>query len=678
MPPHRSSFAQLGLYACTIFASAFLLFQVEPLIAKIILPWFGGTAAVWTICMLFFQLTLLLGYLYAHWTTERLRPKTQAWLHSGLLLASLLLLPVIPGAGWKPAGADNPTLRILGLLTVTVGLPYFLLSTSGPLVQAWYVRRNRGAVPYRLYALSNIGSLLALLSYPVLVEPYVATRAQAQIWSAAYVLFAGLTLFAASRREGDPGGPGPAAGPDAPEPLARWTRTAWVALPACASALLLAVTNHLTQNVAAIPFLWVLPLCLYLLSFIICFDRERWYRRAWFLPAMALALGGMAYALLDIENVTIKPLIVLFSAGLFCACMICHGELVRLKPHPRQLTSFYLMIALGGALGGLLVGVAAPCLLNGDYELPAMLAACAVLAAFLASRARPRAVFGSIGAAAAIGIIATLGFGVRAGIKDYRVRVRNFYGSLRVLDTGSGADAVRRLQHGAIDHGEQFLSPERSREATTYYGPNTGVGLAIHAFERPGQRMGFIGLGAGTLAAYGRKGDEYRFYEINPLVERIARTEFKFLGESEAAVACVLGDARLSLERESPRHFSLLAVDAFSGDSIPVHLLTREAFQLYFRHLEPDGILAVHISNRYLDLEPVVERAARSLGKETLVVDTPEDEDADVFEATWVLVTGKAGLFETGMFKGAGAKQEARGNLRIWTDDYSNLFKVLK
>jgi len=678
MPPQRSGFAPLGLYACAIFTSAFLLFQVEPLIAKIILPWFGGTAAVWTICMLFFQLTLLLGYLYAHWSTERLRPKTQGRLHAGLLLASLLLLPVIPGAGWKPAGFGNPTLRILGLLTVTVGLPYFLLSTSGPLIQAWYVRR-RGAAPYRLYALSNIGSLLALLSYPVLVEPYVATRAQAQAWSAAYVLFAALTVFTALRREGGPdGAPERERGQEAPERPSRWTWAAWAALPACASALLLAVTNHLTQNVAAIPFLWVLPLCLYLLTFIICFDREKLYRRAWFLPLMAAALGGMAYALLDVENVTIKPLIALFSAGLFCACMICHGELVRLKPHPRHLTSFYLMIALGGALGGLLVGVAAPCLLDGDYELPAMLAACAALAAVLAARWRPRAVSAPLAAVAAAAIIATLGFGVRTAIQGDRVRVRNFYGSLKVLDTGSGRDAVRRLQHGAIDHGEQFLSPGRSREATTYYGPLTGVGLAIRHFDQPGRRMGFIGLGAGTLAAYGRRGDAFRFYEINPLVERIARTEFLFLRESEAAVDCALGDARLTLEREAPRHYHLLAVDAFSGDSIPVHLLTLEAFQLYFRHLEPDGILAVHISNRYLDLEPVVEQAARALGKETLVVDTAEDEDADVFAATWVLLTGKAGLFRTGLFKGAGAGPEPARNVRIWTDDYSNLYKVLK
>ena len=676
MPPASDKVQAFGLYAFTIFVSAFLLFQVQPVMARMILPWFGGSAAVWTICMLFFQITLLLGYLYAHWTTERLLPRVQARIHAGLLAASLLLLPVIPAAAWKPAGPEDPTLRILCLLAATVGLPYFMLSTSGPLVQAWYVRR-RGAVPYRLYALSNIGSMLALLSYPVLVEPHLAARAQAQAWSGAYVLFVALTVGLALRRQtgADPETAASAPGP-APEGPPGRVRIAWMALPACASALLLAVTNHMTQNVAAIPFLWVLPLSLYLMSFIVCFDRETWYRRWLFIPLLAAALGGMAWSMLDIENISIKPLILLFSAGLFFACIVCHGELARLKPHPRHLTSFYLMISLGGALGGLVVGLAAPYLLNGEYELPAILAACAVLAAALPFRTPLPRPLKWLGAAAATGIIVTLAVGVHTTVEDNRLRVRNFYGSLRVLDSGGGREAVRRLLHGAIDHGEQYLSPERSRQATTYYGTNSGVGVAIRHFQSPGQRMGFIGLGAGTLAAYGRRGDSYRFYEINPLVERIARTEFQYLRQSEAAVAVALGDARLSLEQEAPRQFSVLAVDAFSGDAIPVHLLTREAFQLYFRHLDPDGILAVHISNRYLDLQPVVEQAARSLGKETLTVESASDDDRDVFESTWVLVAGQP--FQDAAFKAAGVKAQAGRTIRTWTDEYSNLFQVLR
>ena len=667
--------ARLGLHACTIFVSAFLLFQVEPVIAKIILPWFGGSAAVWTTCLLFFQLTLLLGYLYAHWTTERCRPRAQAWIHAGLLGASLLALPVLPGDGWRPSGTGNPILEILALLAATVGLPYFMLSTTGPLVQAWFARRHPGAAPYRLYALSNIASMLALLSYPVLVEPLVATRAQARLWSWAYLVFAALVLGAALRGPGearpDPGGPAP----PAPGP-ATWAL--WALLPACASALLMAVTNHLTQNVAAIPFLWVLPLCLYLLTFIVCFDREAWYRPILFMALTAAAAGGMAYALVDFENLAIRPTLALFLAGLLFGYMVCHGELVRLKPHPRHLTAFYLMIALGGALGGLFVGVAAPTLFNGAYELPVALCACCILAAARWWSLGLRPWLRWAGPVAAAAVTAALAWGVRAYIQDYRVLARNFYGGLRVMDTTQEGLPVRRLMNGAIDHGEQYLDPEYRRQATTYYGWDSGIGLALRSLERPGLRAGFIGLGAGTLATYGRPGDTFRFYEINPLVLRLARTEFTFLRDSPAAVTCVLGDARLSLMREAPQQFDLLAVDAFSGDAIPVHLLTREAFELYFRHLRPDGLLAVHISNRYLDLGPVVERAAAALGKATLRVETGDDEANDICGATWVLVAGQPGLLQAHVLKGAGTPLNPQLGFRGWTDDYSNLFRVLK
>ncbi len=677
MIPAKPGTARLGLYACTIFVSAFLLFQVEPVIAKIILPWFGGSAAVWTTCLLFFQLALLLGYLYAHWTTERCRPRTQAWIHAGLLLASLLVLPVLPGEAWRPGAAGSPILQILGLLAATVGLPYFMLSTTGPLVQAWYARGAQGTAPYRLYALSNIASLLALVSYPILVEPFVATRTQARLWSWAYLAFAALALGAAlsSPKQAHAAQGVPAPAPGAPA----WTLWAlWALLPACASALLMAVTNHLTQNVAAIPFLWVLPLCLYLLTFIICFDREAWYLPAPFIVLTALAAGAMGYALLDFENLGIRPTIALFLAGLFFACMVCHGELVRLKPHPRHLTGFYLMIALGGALGGLFVGVAAPTLFNGAYELPVTLGACCLLAAARWWRLGLRTVFRPAVPMAALGILAVLAWGVRSYVQDYRVLARNFYGGLRVMDTTQEGLPVRRLLNGAIDHGEQYLDPEYRRQATTYYGWDSGIGLALRSLERPGVRAGFIGLGAGTLATYGRAGDAYRFYEINPLVLKLARSEFSFLRDSPAAVTCVLGDARLSLMREAPQQFDLLAVDAFTGDAIPVHLLTREAFELYFRHLKPEGLLAVHISNRYLDLEPVVEQAAAALGKATLKVENDDDEENDICGATWVLVSGRPELFQAPVFKGAGEALKPRPGFRSWTDDYSNLFRVLK
>jgi len=679
------------LYAVTIFVSAFLLFQIEPLIAKMILPWFGGSAAVWTTCLLFFQVALLGGYLYAHWTTHGLAPRTQAAVHVALLAASLLLLPVIPAAAWKPAGGEDPILRILGLLGVTVGLPYFLLSTTGPLAQAWYVDDRKGAVPYRLYALSNLGSMLALLSYPVLVEPFTTTRHQAQLWSLGYGLFVALTMVLALRRR-RLAKTAPAAG-ETPDPAGRHaarpdlaTRLLWVLLPACASALLLAVTNHLTQNIAAIPFLWVLPLSIYLLSFIITFDREAWYRRKLFLRLLAVALATMAYTISeDNETTDLRVLIPLFAAGLFIACMVCHGELARLKPDPRFLTSYYLMIALGGALGGILVGFAAPYLFRGYYEFPVILAACGALVLLVLYfdpatplyRGKWRIAWAGLLVLLA-GLVATLGMGIRSSIADYRVRMRSFYGGLRVMDEGSGEEATRKLMHGTINHGEQFLWPGRSRKPTTYYGPKTGVGLALQYSGRTPQRVGIVGLGAGTLAAYGRKGDVYRFYEINPQVVQLARSEFRFLRESEARTEVVLGDARLSMEREPGQQYDVLAVDAFSGDAIPVHLLTREAFALYFRHLKPDGILAMHVSNRYLALDPVVEKAALALGKQALVVDNDEDEANDVFEATWVLVSGRPGIFDAPVFRQAGKLCRTAPRLRMWTDDYSNLLQILK
>lgn len=669
------------LYACTIFLSAFLLFQVQPLIAKMILPWFGGSAAVWTACVLFFQLLLLLGYLYAHWSIRYLRPKAQTTLHLALLAASLLMLPAIPNTGWKPAGGEDPTLRIFGLLGATIGLPYFLLSTTGPLVQAWFVRERAtaGAATYRLYALSNLGSMLALLSYPVLVEPYLATQTQGYGWSGGYLLFVLLCGYMSWRGRAaevllPPETAAPAAAPGAGLMLI------WIGLAASASTLLLAVTNHLSQNVAAIPFLWVLPLALYLLSFILCFDGDGWYKRDWFLRLLAVMLAGMAYALYSGKDLPLTVSLPLFAIGLFVSCMVCHGELARLKPDPRYLTLFYLMVSIGGAIGGIFVGLIAPNVFSGYYELPLGLIACAALVLIALRRDLMPEGKWSLGWIAALAYVLILSGSVAYQLKKSgggnRVAVRNFYGGLRVSDSGTGRSATRSLTHGTITHGEQFLAPERRRVATTYYGPQTGVGLAINGLDPNNPRhIGVIGLGAGTLATYGRLGDRMRFYEINPLVLRLARSEFSYLADCQAQLEVVLGDARLSLEREPTQNFDVLAVDAFSSDSIPVHLLTVEAFRLYFRHLKQDGVLAVHVSNRYLDLKPIVELAARTLGKQTQVIDTEDDDDIGVFGATWVLVNRR--LFEKPELKGS-PTLIAQTGLRPWTDDYSNLFRILK
>ena len=671
------------IYALAVLVGAFLLFQVEPVIGKIVLPWYGGSAAVWTACLVFFQVALLAGYLYAHALIRYLKPRAQAALHVGLLALSALTLAVYPSASLKPYSAGDPTWSILLLLGRTIGLPFFLLATTGPLVQAWYARRFAGSIPYWLYALSNAGSMLALLSYPFLIEPVFTTLEQARMWSWGYVAFAVVCAAAALGS--------PAARDRAPEEAgvskpSRRQYALWLALPACASALLLAVTNHMSQNVAAVPLLWILPLSLYLLSFILCFAGDGWYRRNPYLQLLAVALGSMAYAAAA-GNLPILPVVVLFLFGLFTCSMVCHGELALLKPPPRLLTHFYLMIAAGGALGGLAVGLVAPHVFNGYYEMPLALVGCAGLILAVLKTDPALDWFRRWTQPAPIATVAlTLALAVYVAIaleqsmSGVRLRVRNFYGELTVKDSEPPTSimAVRTLTHGTITHGDQFLNLAKRDLPTTYYGPATGVGLAIgDRGKGRAVRVGVIGLGTGTLAAYARLGDYYRYYEINPLVVRVARGEFTFLADCHGKLDIAMGDARLTLEREQPENFDVLAVDAFSGDAIPVHLLTREAMDLYFRHLRPDGLLAVHISNRHLDLLPVLAVEARSSGRRARVVDTEDDDAAGVFAATWVLVVAPPGDFDNEVRANSNPVSRAR-RVRLWTDDYSNLFQILK
>jgi hypothetical protein len=680
-------------YACTIFLSAFLLFAVQPMIGKIILPWFGGSAAVWSTCLLFFQATLLAGYLYAHWSTRWLKPKRQALLHIALLALSLALLPILPSPSWKPSHAGDPSLRILLLLTVTIGLPYILLSTTSPLLQAWYVAAKPGAIPYRLFALSNVGALLALLSYPVLVEPNLTAHGQAYGWSGIYVVFALACAGIAWSSLGASYLPSatPAATPEHSEASPTWTmRVLWTSLSACASALLLAITNHLSQNVAPIPFLWVLPLGVYLLSFILCFEREKVYHRGVFLPLLVIALDGAAYAIYANEgNPSIAWTIPTFVAALFISCMVCNGELARLKPDPRHLTSFYLMIALGGALGGVFVAIVAPHLFHTYLELPLSMVASSALAAIVLWIS-PQKWKGRIPVAAVriamfaftVGLAIHLGYEKHLSDQRFRRSVRNFYGVLRVRDIPENEEttAVRRLIHGTINHGEQLLDAKKRDEPTSYYGPYSGMGRAMGYLQKRGPvRVAVIGLGAGVTASFCRAGDIFRFYEINPLALSIASTWFTFLRDCKADHQVLLGDARLTLEAQSSQQFDLMAIDAFSSDAIPVHLLTREAFALYFRHLKPAGILAVHVSNRYLDLVPVVSRNARDFGKTPVDV-SDQDEEEDYFSnSDWVLVSSDAAIFRDRAFKSSSVQPaEYRPNLRPWTDDYSNLFQILK
>lgn len=683
-------------HAITIFLSAFLLFQVQPMIAKMILPWFGGTAAVWATCLLFFQVTLLLGYGYAHGLVRRLPPARQWMLHAGLLAIAVFLLPVTPDEAWKPVDPSAPAWRILGLLAATIGLPYFLLSTTGPLIQAWYVQKHPGGIPYRLFALSNLGSMLALLSYPPLIEPNLTLRQQSFTWSAGFAVFALLCAYTGWHSRGaatafavgaDPEQASPAEAPAAPS---SGLMGLWVALAAAATMLLMTVTSHMSMDVAPIPFLWVLPLALYLLTFIIAFDADGWYRRPVFLGLLPVALGVMCWLLMSdpTERPEMKFVLALFSLAFFLACMVCHGELARLKPHPAHLTVFYFMISLGGALGGVFVALIAPAAFNANYEFPIAIVFCAIVvtATLYFEKESPfrRELLGwpSIGLVTLASLIA----GVNARIVRDMVSgniavVRNFYGEMSVRQYGDPYewDSYRTLVHGAINHGEQYTHPGRRREPAAYYCKDAGIALAVNA--RPigtPQKIAVIGLGTGTLAAYARPGDFYRFYEINPLVEGIANEYFTYLKDTEAVTEISLGDARLSLEREAPQNYDVIAVDAFSSDSIPVHLLTIEAMRLYFRHLKPDGILGVHISNRYVDLEPVVARAAAELGRRAWLVTTQDNDDGSCYGTNWVLLTAREELLETEEFRVNGREAVPPAWMRLWTDDYSNVFRVLQ
>jgi len=667
------------LYALTIFASAFLLFLVQPIIAKQILPWFGGSAAVWTTCLVFFQFLLLFGYAYSDWTTRRLNPRTQIVLHVVLLVASLATLPIVADAYWKPNADDDPSWRILGLLAATIGLPYFLLATTGPLVQAWFVRGFPAGTVYRLFALANLGSLLALIAYPFVVEPWMTTLQQSRGWTAGYAGFVLLCVASAlySVRSGTRLAPAAAVN-DGPAPRVK-DYALWLLLSGMGSFMLLGVTNHITHDVASVPFLWILPLTLYLATFILCFEGRGWYQRRFFLGPLLVVVGLMAWALgADQGVMEIKVAVPLYSLGLFVTCMFFHGELSGLKPAPRYLTIFYLMVSLGGALGGLIIGFVAPKLFDTYYEFGIGLIATLLIAAYLA-RAMTRAV--PIAALAVAGFTA---FHVHYYIDmlsaNARVMTRNFYGTLRVQDVGDVAneDGVRRLMHGVIMHGEQFLSPERNLEPTTYYGPSSGVTRALKASSAAPARVGIVGLGAGTLATYGRSGDIYRFYEINLQVVEIAQREFSFLGKSGARVEIVLGDARLVMERETPQSYDLLAIDAFSSDSIPVHLITREAMAVYLKHVKPDGVVAFHVTNRFLQLAPVVKRIADEYGLHTALIVDDVDDGASLSKTDWVLVSRSAKRLAQREIAGAATEIAEIPGLRLWTDDFNNLFQILK
>jgi SAM-dependent methyltransferase len=675
------------IYAATIFLSSFLLFLVQPLIARLILPWFGGSAAVWTTCMLFFQVLLLAGYAYAHAVSRiALLVRWQRVIHTLLLLLALATLPIMPPGAWKPTGVEEPIARILVVLGITVGLPYFLLASTSPLIQAWFSRARPGENPYRLFALSNFASLLALLGYPFFVEPVFTAREQVEIWSWLFVAFAVLCTAVAWRT---PRGRSPNSGDAEQEEFGLRPRIPtrndyvwWLALSATGSVLLLSVTNHLTQNVASVPLLWLVPLTLYLATFIIAFEGKGWYQPRFMWPLVLAALGVMSWLLVDVDHhYNLKLQLGGFLPGLFLGCLFCHGELYRSRPAPRHLTAFYLVISAGGALGGVLVAVVAPLVFDGYYELGVGLTALALLASFRLMSAG-RIAYG-LGLLVLLGVAGCAAFDGFRSQKDVRVSVRSFYGVLRVKEYGVPGDTshLRRLVHGTIMHGEQYMAPAMRDLLTTYYTEPSGIGVAIRSKQGHALRVGVVGLGTGTLAAYGRKGDFFKYYDIDANVIRIAKSEFTFVGDSKAQIDIALGDARLTLEREPPQNFDVLAIDAFSSDAIPVHLITREALQAYMRHMKPDGIVAFHVSNRFLNLIPVVGRLANELElKAVLVEDDPPDDDNTLrSRSDWVLVSRDPKALAAAEIVEAGASEaDDNPDWRTWTDDYSNLIQILK
>jgi len=700
-------------FAVTIFAGAFLLFLVQPLIGKYILPWFGGSSAVWTTVVLFFQVLLLAGYAYAHALTRFVPPKAQALVHTVLVAAALVALPVTPGDAWKPHDGGHATLRILGLLAASVGLPGLVVATTGPLFQSWFRVARRGASPYRLYALSNLGSLLALVSYPVLVEPVASRATQALAWSAGFVVYAIVAVACAwiARRalaveavaSGEPVA-SEAILMDLPaERPGLVDRLLWLSLPAVASVLLLAFTNQLTLDVAVIPFLWVLPLCAYLLTFILAFDHPRWYVRPVFAFGVAAASAGAAWLLHDTQgkDLAVVTQVSAYVAILFVVCMFLHGELARAKPHPALLTSYYLSIAAGGALGGAFVALAAPRIFRGYFELQlGLVLACALVLVVLfhapdSILRRGRHFWAwALFAVAFVGLSTALRATATETIEGVSLVTRGFYGVLSIAERDEGTLRERfTLSHGSTLHGLQFTDPRKRMLPTAYYGLESGVGRALRSFPagRP-LRVGAVGLGVGTIASYGRQGDVYRFYEINPEVVSIAREHFNYLSDSAAKVEIVPGDARVSLEREEPQRYDVLVLDAFSGDSIPVHLLTVEAFDIYSRHLVDDGILAIHLSNQYLDLPPVVVQLAEHLGLDYALIEdnrksdrdakhgplAESDRDLGLYSSTWILIAALEGTLDAEVIRsGTSEPDEVPEGLRLWTDDSTSLFPIL-
>jgi len=752
--------AIVTLYSVTLFLSAGLMFLIQPMFAKFMLPLFGSTPAVWNASMLFFQTTLLAGYLYAHESTRRLGVRRQAALHIGMLMVPLLVLPIGVPTDWIPPTESNPVPALLGLMAVAVGLPFFVVSTTAPLLQRWLAAtaHPRGADPYFLYRASNLGSVLGLLAYPLAVEPSMRLAEQGRLWSAGYGLLVVLVLAcavvvwrerpASSAREARADAttparmsaasdapwaqaPGPAS-PNASEAPAR--RLWWIGLAFVPSSLMLGVTTTITTDLAPLPLLWALPLSLYLISFILVFSPgakgnrlHRW---------MVTALPGAVLALLMLLLLgAVDPLwlmLPLHLAGFFVLAMVCHGQLARDRPPTRSLTEFYLLISLGGALGGVFNAIVAPAVFDSLVEYPIAI----VLAAFCLPKRTPRippsryvrqldlglplafgltvavlvALIGLAGPDAQLpgkmlpfGIAAgiavnfvrrPLRFGLTVGAVAFAValaastdsrelhRERSFFGVYQV--TASKDDDLHELVHGTTTHGRQDFSPRRRSVPLSYYHHGGPIGQMLTAAPASATAdVAIIGLGTGSIACYSEPGERWTFYEIDPTVERIARDPdlFTYLRDCPGELDVVLGDARLSLDRAADRRYGMIVADAFSSDTVPIHLLTREALALYRSKLRRDGLLAFNVSNRYLTLEPVLGNLARNAGLACVAQEdqrSQNDGQPETDASDWVVMArSRRKVAAVAPVAGGWERCRSSPGTPVWTDDFSNLIGAI-
>jgi hypothetical protein len=668
------------LYGTTVFLGAFLLFLVEPMAAKQLLPVLGGSSAVWLTCLVFFQVTLLLGYLYAHWIT---RCQASGWRQHVYLVtlgAAVVLLAAqrIFPAALSPS-SDHPVATIFSTLAYTIGLPFLLLGATSPLLQLWFLRSRGGGIPYRLFALSNTGSFLALLAYPFVVEPNLTLRFQRTLWSLGFVVYAILCAVLARQTRS---ATSTVEMPSESTTLRTRTTTRWLwfLLPMAAATQLSAVTAHLTVNIAAIPLLWMLPLAAYLLTFVLAFEFPNLYRRGVIVRLLVVMLASLGYAISKTDvSLPIGVAILFFLIECFLAGLFCHAETYALRPQRgSETTLFYLLIAAGGAAGTFFIGIASPLIFSANYDLAISFFVTAALAIAVTWKdGWPQRLLWST-ATALLFVFALM---LRtAYARDSMLEVRNFYGSLRVKETTTAqADPERMLLNGTIQHGTQIFAPNLSRLPTTYYSTDSGIGLTLRfcCDGRP-RNIGVIGLGAGTLAAYGHPGDRIRFYEINPLVLPIAQNLFTYLRDSAAQITIADGDARTSLQREAPQQFDVLAVDAFSGDAIPLHLLTNQAIALYKKHLTPGGILAFHVSNQYLNLAPEIAQLAIAANMQSRLVESLGDDATGSYRSTWVLLSNSPTFFTRPEITAATTETPTTPRLRPWTDDYSSLLPILQ